>query len=354
MAITSYGYPETIAAGAAWGEAHSLAGRKRGVMNAGDWRVTANSGGTRQVDVAAGTAFGNGIIDSNSAPITMASLPSVGSGTQYFLIVLNRRWNDDAGGYRSELGYVAGTSAATIPSYTDTTGTLAQMPLALAQITAGQTVPTQVIDLRAAFRNPSVATIWHDLALDANAFNGTEVYNAVSGVLRMYVGTSAFGHAWVDRKEPTAGARPLYSRGRTTTLALTAGDDMWLCAANATGSDGDWSTHIGFEASSDPDVGDVFIIKTSGVYHIDASYAMILAGATGGEGGFVASFDVVAGGPSVGLPQGAGTANPYSSAGVPLSVTRYLTAGTRFKVKVYTNAGGTLQNWNVAITRLSD
>lgn len=130
-----------------------------------------------------------GILDELDATVEMPSLPlSVPSGSKYFLIVLNRHWGDDSGRFRSESGYVEGTAARAIPAYVKTPGVLSQQPLALVRITAGNTVPTEIVDLRNVSTDGAGGnTVFDDLAL-ANGLGGNTgsiVRNATTG--RMFM-----------------------------------------------------------------------------------------------------------------------------------------------------------------------
>ena len=189
MAITSIGYPGTIAPGEDWANLQRTLGKHLAVDDPHAFMVTTSPTGTRQVKVTGpGRAMGEGILDHLDATVEMPSLPSVPSGHRYFLIVLNRHWDDDAGGFRSELGYVEGTAARAIPAYTKTPGVLSQQPLALVRITAGNTVPTEIVDLRVVSTDGAGGnTVFDDLAL-ANGLGGNTgsiVRNAATG--RMFM-----------------------------------------------------------------------------------------------------------------------------------------------------------------------
>ena len=189
MAITSIGYPGTVAPGEDWADLQRTLGKHLAVDDPHAFRVMASPTGTRQLKVTGpGRAMGEGILDHLDATVEMPSLPSVPSGHKYFLIVLNRHWDDDAGGFRSELGYVEGTAARTLPAYTKIPGVLSQQPLALVRITAGNTVPTEIVDLRVVSTDGAGGnTVFDDLAL-ANGLGGNTgsiVRNATTG--RMFM-----------------------------------------------------------------------------------------------------------------------------------------------------------------------
>ena len=206
MAITSIGYPGTVAPGEDWADLQRTLGKHLAVDDPHAFRVMASPTGTRQVKVTGpGRAMGEGILDHLDATVEMPSLPSVPSGHKYFLIVLNRHWDDDAGGFRSELGYVEGTAARTLPAYTKIPGVLSQQPLALVRITAGNTVPTEIVDLRVVSTDGAGGnTVFDDLAL-ANGLGGNTgsiVRNATTGRMFMVSCDASAGRVLVPFANP--------------------------------------------------------------------------------------------------------------------------------------------------------
>jgi hypothetical protein len=145
MAITSYGYAATIAANTPWALMQYTLGQEYFALDGAAARVTPVSAGTREVDIAAGYIGGQGVLDYNSAPIRL-QLPTVASGTSYFLIVARRTWSTTQA--TSFVAIPAGTSA-TLPARNTSPGVLDDQPIALVPLTAGQTVPGTPIDLRA-------------------------------------------------------------------------------------------------------------------------------------------------------------------------------------------------------------
>ena len=237
MAITSIGYPGTIAPGEDWANLQRALGKHLAVDEPHAFRVTASSTGTRQVKVAGpGRAMGEGILDELDATVEMPSLPSVPSGSKYFLIVLNRHWDDDSGGFRSELGYIEGTAARAIPAYVKTPGVLSQQPLALVRITAGNTVPTEIVDLRVVSTDGAGGNIVYDdlaLASGLGGNAGAIVRNATTGQTYIVGSDHTYGRTvepLTERRETVAMIAAAKARPPEF-IELPSGDPylkMWL------------------------------------------------------------------------------------------------------------------------------
>jgi hypothetical protein len=117
-----------------------------GVVDVNDWKVTAVTGADRTVSIAAGKGWGHGIFDEITANITI-QLDTVSSGSRWDLIVMRRNWTG-AGGL-STITKVNGTTSKEIPGTRAVgPGVIDEQPLALVQVTAGQTQPTAIVDLR--------------------------------------------------------------------------------------------------------------------------------------------------------------------------------------------------------------
>jgi hypothetical protein len=195
MAITSTGYPLTIAPGGPWANAHRSAGRRYTAETVGACKVTAVSGGTREVSIATGAIAGVGVRDLNDAAVTIA-LPSSGS-VAYYCIVARRRWNDDAGGNRTEFGYVSAGTSRVIPTLARTPGTIDEQPLALVRINVGETAPAEIVDLRLIAEDGGVFSAYSDLALSDAERIGARVRVISSGLTYERVATTGGGAAWV-------------------------------------------------------------------------------------------------------------------------------------------------------------
>lgn len=128
-------------------------GAPPGVQGPLDFRVTSTSG--MQVQVAPGRAHGHGITDLSDAAEAIQIEAST-SGTRYDAVVLRRDWAGTsttptgvAAGGRSYLTVVRGGSSQLIPAMQTSPGVIADQPLALVRVTAGQTTVTVTDDLRA-------------------------------------------------------------------------------------------------------------------------------------------------------------------------------------------------------------
>lgn len=146
MAITSVGYDGTIDE-AQWAQMIKKVGSSDyGVVGATDLRVTTVTAADRTVSIAAGTAWGHGVYDTLDTNTTI-QLSTVASGSRWDLVALRRDWTGASG--VTTVVKVNGTSSKTIPGARMTNpGTTDDQPLALVQVTAGQSQPTAIVDLR--------------------------------------------------------------------------------------------------------------------------------------------------------------------------------------------------------------
>ena len=150
VTFTSNGYDTTSTnpyTEGAWADAHPSIGlAKYGVRSPLDWKVTAVAGQDRTVSIAAGRGFGHGVTDKTVANDTI-QLDTIASGSRWDLIACRRDWTPTAG--VSAFVKVNGGATATIPGGRNATpGNIDDQPLALVQVTAGQTQPTAILDLR--------------------------------------------------------------------------------------------------------------------------------------------------------------------------------------------------------------
>lgn len=147
MAITSFGYFGSIGP-QEWAQIAASQGADYGVAASGDLRVSTVPAADRTVKVAPGTGYGRGVLDVSSTDVTI-QLNTLGSGNRWDLVGLLRTWDgDDSVTTVAKVTGTAGSQLAPFSTRPSTPGTSDFQPLALVQITAGNTVPTAVIDLR--------------------------------------------------------------------------------------------------------------------------------------------------------------------------------------------------------------
>lgn len=184
MTITSYGYPAVGASSGnidavAWSQLQEELGVAYSVQGLSDWAVTVVAGLDRTVAIAAGKGYGRGVFDVNSAPVNVQLDTVAGTGTRWDLIVARRNWTTPVTVFTK----VNGTAVAGIPTGRNVgPGALDDQPIALVQITGGQTAPTAVIDLRTW---ASKVTTTNDLRALVDPRNGDEA--VVSDVRYRYV-----------------------------------------------------------------------------------------------------------------------------------------------------------------------
>lgn len=163
----------------AWANAHPSIGLATyGVRSPGDWKVSAVSGQDRTVSIAAGRGFGYGVTDKAVANDTI-QLDSILSGSRWDLVAVRRDWTPTAG--VSKFVKVNGGATAVIPGGRQAgPGNIDDQPLALVQVTAGQTQPSSIIDLRTWSGDGGGLIANHDLVRSFLNATGTRI--SINGV----------------------------------------------------------------------------------------------------------------------------------------------------------------------------
>lgn len=147
MAIISVGYDGAVTE-SQWSEMiKKIGSAEYGVVGINDWKVTSVTAADRTISIATGKGWGHGIFDENTSAVQI-QLDTVSSGSRWDLIVMKRDWTGVGGA--STFDKVNGTSVKEIPvGRTKGPGVIDEQPIALVQVTAGQTAPTGIVDLRA-------------------------------------------------------------------------------------------------------------------------------------------------------------------------------------------------------------
>lgn len=212
MAITSVGYDGTVDE-VQWASMVSkVGGYEYGVDKAGDFAVS-QSAGTRMITIAAGLAWGRGVMDISDAAAVI-QLEPVTTGSRYDLIALRRSWGPANGG-PTELVVIKGTSAKTLPSGRQSNpGVTDDQPLALVRVQAGSASLPEIIDLRVWGRNGGQLFAKDDLVRSYINAVGTEIN--ISGTVWERTVSANNSAAWrlvgeradTGNKNTTAGAAP--------------------------------------------------------------------------------------------------------------------------------------------------
>lgn len=150
MAITSTGYDGSIDE-TQWARLLPQAGSSHyGVTEADDWKVTPHPTTDRAVNIAVGSGWGHGVLDTSDAVATLAGA-TVPTGSRWDLIVARRDWSGTGG--TTTFAIITGSVNKELPARNTTPGTLDDQPLALVQFTSGVSSATAVVDLRCWSRN---------------------------------------------------------------------------------------------------------------------------------------------------------------------------------------------------------
>lgn len=193
MAIISAGYDGSVDEVQFARMLSKVGASEYGVDKAGDFQVTAVSGQDRTVSVAPGIAWGLSVLDTSDANVTV-QLDTISSGSRWDMVVLRRDWQPPGG--NTSVAVIKGGSSMVLPNRNwGNIGVLDDQPLALVQVTAGKTQPTQIIDLRCWARNGGI-TARHDLARSYLGVLGTVV--EINGIVWLHrVGGNGTAE-WVD------------------------------------------------------------------------------------------------------------------------------------------------------------
>jgi hypothetical protein len=205
VTFTSHGYDTTTGnpyTEIAWADAHPLIGSGTyGVRSGSDWAVTAVTGADRTVSIEPGFGWGSGVTDQTVANETI-QLDTVTSGSRWDLIVARRDWTPTAG--ETKFMKINGGSTKAIPGgRLMTPGGIDDQPLALVQVTAGQTQPTAIVDLRCWANNGGMVAKDELVKGYLNKL-GTELY--IGGVQWRYVPGANDVPEWVSSDTTQAAA----------------------------------------------------------------------------------------------------------------------------------------------------
>jgi hypothetical protein len=150
MAIISVGYDGQIDE-VSWAKMQAALGRVPGGIDGNAWVPTIKQGVTTpQVTIQAGSGMGHGVYDTLdvNTDVPIPNPPTTSGATRWDAVVMRRSWAG-AGGV-STLSVVAGNTSPILPAtLNDSPGVVADEPICLAQVTAGQALVTALIDLRA-------------------------------------------------------------------------------------------------------------------------------------------------------------------------------------------------------------
>ena len=151
MAVTAdsnVGFKGTVDT-AQWAKVASL-GVRYAVMGGPDLKVTAGGSGDRAVTVAAGEAWGDGVLSTFDTSTNLNGT-AVSSGSRWDTLVVRRTWQPALTPTGlAQLVILPGSASKAIASgrTTDAGATTSDQPIALLRFAAGYTVVQEVVDLR--------------------------------------------------------------------------------------------------------------------------------------------------------------------------------------------------------------
>ena len=227
MTITSLGYAGTIAPHAPWAQYQQSLGHDYMVAGVDALKVSVVTGGTRQLSIASGMAGGKGILDTVTSETVQ--LPTVASGTNWFLIVLRRTWGLTKATTLEVIN--AGTDPSILPARSMNPGVVDDQPLALVPLAAGSNTPGAVVDLRVIGTHAKgIYLAFDERVLQYMLQPGVHVRIGLT-VWSRVLNSTGTGYTWV--KDTAAVVLPSASNASVMTLDSTS-TSKW--AFNGTGT----------------------------------------------------------------------------------------------------------------------
>jgi hypothetical protein len=274
---TSAGVPASLVTETDWALSHPQIGSSYGVDGITDFKVTAHPSTPLTVNVAAGTAWGHGVLDVSDATVSVTCNAPAAGTSRYDLICIRRDWTPAVGG-PTTITKVEGGSTKAIPAGREhDPGTLDDQPLALVLWTAGQTQPTQIVDLRCWQGDGGVLAV-DALARDYLDRLGTKVN--IGGVVWQY--TIGSGDLAVWTKMTEVGSVELYGFGGALEYTPAAGQTAFKIQAGTAVNQTDGS---GFARITFPRPfpnGLLTCVLTNGDSSIDRSISRVMSFAPAG------------------------------------------------------------------------
>jgi hypothetical protein len=147
VAITSKGYAGTVD-DVDWSALATHMGVTYAVFEPDAFTLSPGPG-DRQVVISAGTAAGEGVLDTSDSNVTLGA-DLVVSGSRWDMVVLHRDWSAKV----TSLAIIPGSASKALPARElREEGTEDDQPLYLVRFSAGQTAVQEVVDLRVWFGN---------------------------------------------------------------------------------------------------------------------------------------------------------------------------------------------------------
>lgn len=187
MTITSTGYERAITY-AELGTLLAHAGAQYSVFGTEAFAAAAG-GGTREILLQPGRAYGQGILDDSADPITLTGA-SVASGNRWDLVALRRNWLTG----ESTAVLITGGASMALPTRETAPGDEDDQPLWLARFAAGQAAVQELIDLRL-WHGDGGAAAKHLLVRDYLTRIGSRVW--IQGITWVYGFNASGTPTWV-------------------------------------------------------------------------------------------------------------------------------------------------------------
>jgi hypothetical protein len=197
VSFTTTGYGNTYSS-EGWATAHPTIGLATyGVRSPADWKVSAVPGQDRTVSIAAGRGFGGGVTDKTVDAETL-QLDPVESGSRWDIVACRRNWGTATSSFSKVNG---GPNMGLTLARESVIGNIDEQPLALVRVTAGEQVPSEIIDLRTWSGDGGGIVAAHELVKSFLNKTGTRLnINGVDWVRRV----GADGNPeWVDVSKTT-------------------------------------------------------------------------------------------------------------------------------------------------------
>ena len=169
--LRSVGYEGTIMPNQDWAKWQWSAGARYMVYNNDTLVARPVSDGTREIEFVGGVIGGWGIQDElgNGGRV---QLPLVETGTEWFLVSARRTWGTSQ---RTTFSVTPAGSSPILPTRQTSPGEVDDQPLCLVAMTAGQSVPGEIRDLRVIGTGGTFFLANDELALSYMGFDGITI-----------------------------------------------------------------------------------------------------------------------------------------------------------------------------------
>lgn len=342
MAITtSRGYPGLVTA-TDWAILSRHQGQSYGVLGH-DHLVASKGTGDRGVKISDGQAFGHGVLDTNSGTVVNLNATAMGSaGSRWDTLALERDW---ATGTSKFVILVGGSAKAVSAARQRNFGTgKDHQPLWLLRIDNGRTDIAEFVDLRVWQQDGGLYAA-DPLARDYMDALGTDML-CKNGIRYVRVTDPVTGApVWSEERKAPFGERPMLQLYRAAPYGPWNGVGHHHIPDNVIRR-GAADAFFSYVPGTTSINGASITVKEDGVYSL-AGRAWTDAG-----GGYYANLSFFGDYIGISVQDGESVVSGYADLFV--QETRWLPAGSKLSLRMYSSSPVTVRNWGMWFVRISD